>query len=438
MQVHLSKNTQTDMPAVLERAATLAPEIEAITTVVAESTLDNPHASVNAPTDTTTIEAVKQLVTTYAEDTLRYIFVVGIGGSNLGTKAIYDALYGYTNNSTNDRPVMIFLDTNNDAHLTYYLETVVPTLQDSKEYVVVPVSKSGGTTETIMNTELLVAALQKSDVYAPERVVAITDAESALDTGAAAAGWQRLHIPDQVGGRYSVLTAVGLFPLALVGVDIDELLHGAIDMRGFCLLPEVAHNPAAQSASFLSLARESGHIIHDSFFFHTELESMGKWYRQLTGESIGKEKNIHGDTVHTGFTPTVSIGSTDLHSVGQLYLGGPQDKVTSFIYSSDTSAVHQMPTDRVLPDVVSMIAGASSHDVRTAIIAGTQVAYQKQQLPYMEIEFAKISAYELGAFMQYKMLEMMYLGALLEVNPFDQPNVESYKIETKQLLEANE
>lgn len=425
------------MPAVLERAATLAPEIEAITAVVAANTLDDPHASVNAPTDAATIDAVKQLADTYANDTLRYIFVVGIGGSNLGTKAIYDALFGYGDSMASDRPVMIFLDTNNDAHLTYYLETIVPTLQDANEYVVVTVSKSGGTTETIMNTELVVAALQNTGVYDPGRMVAITDAESALDIGAAAAGWQRLHIPAAVGGRYSVLTAVGLFPLALVGIDIDELLQGAVDMRGFCLLPEVAHNPAAQSAAFLSLVRESGHIIHDSFFFHTELESLGKWYRQLTGESIGKEKNIHGDTVHTGFTPTVSIGSTDLHSVGQLYLGGPQDKVTTFVYSSDTSAVHQMPKKRVLPDVVEMIAGASSHDVRSAIIAGTQVAYQNNQLPFMEIEFERISAYELGAFMQYKMLEMMYLGALLEVNPFDQPNVESYKIETKQLLEAN-
>lgn len=436
MHVHLSTNPQTDMSAVLSRAEMLHSDIEAMGSIIAGGDFAAPQASVNAPTDSASLAAIQELSAQLRTPQLRYVFVVGIGGSNLGTKAIYDALYGYADMTATDRPHVIFLDTNNDAQLRHCFESIVPTLTSSEEYVVVTVSKSGGTTETIMNTELLVAALKEHGHYDATRMVAITDADSALDEAAAAVGWHRLHIPSQVGGRYSAFTAVGLFPCALIGVDIERLLHGAVAMRDACARPEVAHNPAAQSAAYLALAYEAGHTICDSFIFHAELESLGKWYRQLMGESIGKEKNTRGELVRTGLTPTVSIGSTDLHSVGQLYLGGPKDKVTTFMYSTDTSAAQSMPAERMLPDVVTMITGKQSAEVRAAIIAGTQRAYQANQLPYMEVELERIDAYELGAFMQYKMMEMMYLGALLEVNPFDQPNVEAYKTETKRLLEA--
>lgn len=436
MHVHLYKNPETDVDAVVAKAAELQPDIDAMTNIVETNTFTAAQSSVNAPTDVDSLVAVRELVATVQRPQLRYIFVVGIGGSNLGTKAVYDALYGYTDVSVSDRAVMLFLDTNSDAHLSHYLRTIVPTLTSADEYMVVTVSKSGGTTETIMNTELLVAALQEAAVYAPERVVAITDANSALELAAKQAGWYTLSIPAQVGGRYSVLTAVGLFPLALIGVDIDELLAGARDMREACLISDVADNPAAQSAAYLARAYEAGQTIHDSFIFQAELESLGKWYRQLLGESIGKEKNNRGEVVHVGLTPTVSIGSTDLHSVGQLYLGGPKDKVTTFIYCSDESTAHTMPKERMLPNMLSMLDDARTSDVRTAILTGTQIAYQKQQLPYIEIELEGVTPYELGAFLQFKMIETMYLGALFAVNPFDQPNVEAYKTETKRILEV--
>ena len=155
------------------------------------------------------------------------------------------------------------------------------------------------------------------------------------------------------------------------------------------------------------------------------------------GESIGKEHDREGEVVHTGLTPTVSIGSTDLHSVGQLYLGGPRDKITTFIYSTDAEEKVRVPKKRSFPSVVEMINGKSTHDIMGAILEGAKIAYNKNELPFMEIELEGITPYELGAFMQFKMIEMMYLGILLNVNPFDQPNVESYKVETKQLLENN-
>lgn len=435
MHLRIQENPQTNFDAVLSKAATLQAKIETVSAVIEAGGYTDPHASVNAVSDTDTMSAVADCIEALRRPELRYIFVVGIGGSNLGTKAVYNAVRGYADVATADRVQMLFLDTINDQHCAHYFDTLIPAFTSPDEYAVVTISKTGGTAETIMNTELLVAALTDAAVYDPARVVAITDQDSALYNAAEAAGWYTLAIPDVVGGRYSVFTAVGVFPLGLAGIDTNALLAGAQDMRSYCVLPEVAHNPAAQSAAYFALEMEAGRTISDSFIFHTELESLGKWYRQLLGESIGKERNLQGEVVHTGITPTVSIGSTDLHSVGQLYLGGPKDKVTTFMYTSDDSTAQTMPAKRVLPGVVSMIDGKRSSALRLAILEGTKRAYEQNELPYLEIVLDAITPYELGAYMQYKMIEMMYLGDLLAVNPFDQPNVEAYKVETRRLLE---
>jgi glucose-6-phosphate isomerase len=219
-----------------------------------------------------------------------------------------------------------------------------------------------------------------------------------------------------------------------VGIDIGSLRRGAVTVLDACL-SENGDNIAARSAAVLALQQQNGYRINDNFFFHPELESVGKWYRQLMGESVGKEKSLSGEVVHAGITPTVSLGSTDLHSVGQLYLGGPKDKLTTFI-SSRQSADVIVPTERMLPELVPAISGKSATAIMFAILEGVKIAYQKAGLPFMEVVLDAIDEESIGAFLQFKMLEMMYLGQLLGVNSFDQPNVESYKIETKRLLES--
>ena len=262
------------------------------------------------------------------------------------------------------------------------------------------------------------------------RVVIITDDGSALMQAAQAQNITCLAIPKLVGGRYSVLSAVGLFPLASVGVDIAALRKGASDILDHCLQHD---NIASASANTLFTQKTQGKTINDNFFFRPELESVGKWYRQLMGESVGKERSIDGEIVHTGITPTVSLGSTDLHSVGQLYLGGPKDKLTTFV-SSAKSAEITVPTERVFNDLIPMITGKQASQIMHAILEGVKIAYGHADLPFMEITLDAVDEHSLGAFLQFKMLEMMYLGLLLRVNTFDQPNVESYKVETKRLL----
>jgi glucose-6-phosphate isomerase len=327
-------------------------------------------------------------------------------------------------------PRLFFAETTDPEWLLRML-SLLDTVTTPEEVLVSVISKSGGTTETLANFEIVMEALRGKLGDMNERVVAITDGDSKLMQAANEKGIAALDIPLPVGGRYSVLSAVGLFPLLSVGIDIEAIRRGAVAILDSSLSGE---NIAARSAAVLALQQKRGHHINDNFFFHPELESVGKWYRQLMGESVGKEKSLNGDVVHAGITPTVSLGSTDLHSVGQLYLGGPKDKLTTFVSSKQAFSV-KVPTERVFPELVPMISGKSATAIMAAILEGVKIAYQKADLPFMEIVLDAVDEESIGAFLQFKMLEMMYLGQLLGVNSFDQPNVESYKIETKRLLE---
>ncbi|MFO0780969.1 MAG: hypothetical protein U0519_03745 [Candidatus Gracilibacteria bacterium] len=238
-------------------------------------------------------------------------------------------------------------------------------------------------------------------------------------------------------GRHSVLSPVGLFPLAAAGIDIENLCEGAAVMRKNCIENDQEENPAMVSASVLFLNAKEGKTINDNFFFAPQLESLGKWYRQLMGESIGKETDREGQTVHCGITPTVSLGSTDLHSVGQLYLGGPLDKITTFVWARNVANPMAVPTEQVTEGLVDNLKNQSAGNIMAAILEGTKTAYSKKKLPYMEVVLPEISAFALGEYLQYKMIEMMYLGKLFNVNTFDQPNVELYKIETRKILKKS-
>lgn len=425
-----------DLHEAIHDAEGLREYIRDVKKVADSGSYDAPEASVNLAADAELRNRVRVAAGQKVTPNLKYIFVIGIGGSNLGTKAVYDALYGYRDLEADDRPRLVFLDTTNATILRFYTESILPTLSSADELLIVSISKSGGTTETIVNSEIFVAAAKKHWDTVLERLVVITDEGSVFAHAADEQGVTYLTIPKQVGGRYSVLSAVGLFPLYALGLDIDALHQGASDIRAYCLNEDLAHNPAAQGAAVMVQQYRAGKSIHDTFVFNSELESLGKWYRQLLGESIGKEHDIDGNQVFAGITPSVSVGSTDLHSVGQLYLGGPKDKLTTFVYSTNNAEALQMPAERMFPSVVEMVHGKSTNDVMQAILEGVKIAYNKQQVPFMSVELAEVTPYEIGAFMQFKMIEMMYLGKLLNLNPFDQPNVESYKIETKRILEG--
>lgn len=362
------------------------------------------------------------------------LVIVGIGGSNLGTLAIIEALYGKLY-SLRCKPLILFSDTVDEDTVFDMLQIVEKQLKAGKRVVINGISKSGTTTETIANFELFVSLLQKYNKAYAKKIVVTTDKDSPFWTFAKERGFFTLEIPHDLGGRYSVFSSVGLFPFFLTAIDGKKLLQGGLAMQERCLSLSLTKNPAAQSAiiQYLHYKKYKKNSA-ELFLFSTDFESIGKWYRQLLAESIGKEKKTKTRSVSEGITPTVSIGSTDLHSVGQLDLAGPKDKLTTFVFVEQNRHFIVEKKEVAYNALVPSLQGRALSEIMRAIYDGTKKAFIKKQHPFIEIFLPNKSEKSLGQFLQYKMIEILYLGFLLGVNVFDQPEVELYKKETRRIL----
>ncbi len=434
MQLLTHRSSALNRPDLTRYFPVLAHRAEQLQAVRSEAiSYHIPESSLHLPHDETLLAHVQAALARLDVAAVRQIFLVGIGGSNLGTLAVAEALRGRI--SIPDEIELINLDTVS-ARDILALQARYPDGLSAESYVIFVVSKSGTTTETIANIDLLLACGITTPEAALQRTVCITDGQSPLAQLAEAHHVATLPIPTSVGGRYSVFSPVGLAPLQVLGIDTDELLRGAREIQPYCLHQDIPHNPAALSAVHQFVQFQQGLTVHDLFCFAPELESLGKWYRQLLGESIGKRENIYGEVVQVGLVPTVSIGSTDLHSMGQMYLGGNPVVLTTFLSVATAPAEFTVPTAGYFTSAVPMVADRTTSEIMTAIKEGTIAAYQELDRPFMEMELEALSAYELGAWMQCKMMEMMYLGALFAVSPFDQPAVENYKAHTRDYLAA--
>lgn len=354
------------------------------------------------------------------------IVFIGIGGSMLGPSALYQA---FKNSSVEVAPLLIFFDLmDSDALCDFF--AFVHEMPELRIQVVI-VSKSGKTVESSVNAACVLGFFEQAGrPLLSDQVTIITDYNSPLWVLAKSAGYHLLTIPSAVGGRYSVFSAVGLFLFSLFFPQKrEELLlgaHSAIEDG----TQEGERNSALASAQFLYACYQQGYVVHDSFIFGAEYETMGKWYRQLLGESIGKRVNKVGKIVETGMLPTVSIGSSDLHSMAQFYFGGPRIVVSTLIFFEPCDQKIHVPPNHPFsvvkhgPSVSSLTRGLFESVVRT---------YAKEGRPLMSWALSK-KASDLGYFMQMKMLEVVYLAALLEVNAFDQPEVELYKNEARGLI----
>jgi glucose-6-phosphate isomerase len=411
----------------------LKKEIEQMNIAKTKDYNDN-RASINLPDDEENIELVKTLANKKLLLKPKYIVIVGIGGSNLGTIAIQEAILGKLFNLTNPNLKVLYADTVDPDQIYNIISIIEPDLKKGENIIINVVSKSGGTTETIANFEVLLKVLKKYKKNYNQYIVVTTDKHSNFWKLALDEEFETLEIPKKVGGRFSVFSSVSLFPLCMLGIDIDLLLKGARIMRDKCIDTCIYSNLAALSASMIYQHRLNGIAINDIFLFSSDLEHLGKWYRQLIGESIGKEFDNKKKRVLEGITPTVSIGSTDLHSVGQLYLGGPYDKFTTFVKIIKYNKIENIPNYPKYSDLVKGIQSRSINEIMDAIYTGMKRAFKKGKRPFVEIVLPDKSAYSIGQFLQFKEMEIMYLGYLLNVNPFDQPNVELYKMETRMIL----
>ena len=224
----------------------------------------------------------------------------------------------------------------------------------------------------------------------------------------------------------------------MLGLEIEKLLEGAKKARTNCLKDKFSENPATKSAATIYENNEQGKAIHDLFLYGKDFETIGDWYRQLTAESLGKETKRDGEKIYNGITPITSIGSTDLHSMLQLYLGGPDDKLHSFVWTEKNKQKLSIPEKPEYENLVNDIQNLEMKEIMEAIYKGVNKTFESQERPFNLIELPDKTEKSIGAFMQFKMIEIMYLGALMEVNPFNQPNVEQYKKETHKILKNKE
>lgn len=426
-QIQLPLHVVSDALALLTPLITIMQQAK-------DAAYETDFALLHAPSDVAMQTQIKRVIAIKKAMMPKMVIVIGIGGSNLGTMAIVQALFGCFYNEMMRDMRIFFADTIDADYVQDIVAIAEKILQRGETVLLNIVTKSGTTTETIAHFYIFLELLRSFYPHDYHKyMVVTTDAGSPLYNCAYQHNITVLEIPKKIGGRYSVFTAVGLFPLGLLGVDTDALLKGARRMIDHCLQP-VASNNAIRSAVIRKYLYTQNIIINDLFVFSADLECVGKWYRQLMGESIGKEYDMDGKKVEVGITPTVSLGTTDLHSVGQLYLGGPRDKLTVFIDVAKARSHCYVPKPAMCNDLVAHINGKSVAALNHAILEGVCAAYRSSQRPYMSITLPEKSAYYVGQLLQYMMIEMIYLGTLLAINPFDQPNVEMYKQETRKIL----
>ena len=393
-----------------------------------------PESALRLPFDKALFEKSRVLAAKLGGPKLNYVVVVGIGGSNLGAKAVYEALFGTLDGLSPFAPKMLFAETCSPEYISDLAEILLNELTTKDEFILVVISKSGATTETMVNASVLTSVLQNKFGSIADRTVCITDEASPLWRTAEAEGFAVLPIPKMVDGRFSVFSPVGMFPLLALGLDAEKLLKGAQDIVDECV-SSGEHSRAYRAAQDIVTAQKNGAVIFDFFLFHPELESFGKWCRQLFGESLGKATTKTGEKTTHRIVPTVSIGSTDLHSTEQMFLADPGLALRMLVHVNQLHWEHKiLAPECVFAPLVPGLSGRAPCQVIDAIYAGVKESYEKEGVAFTEIELPDTSLEALGALLQFQMCVVMYVADMLEINAFDQPNVEAYKTATRRIL----
>lgn len=344
---------------------------------------------------------------------VRQVLLVGIGGSSLGTEAIYHAL------KTAKSPILTVIDSV-QGDTPQKVTAALASVTSLADIAVVVVSKSGTTLETIAHADYVLHTLQKRfGNAASSRVIYISNAQTPLQIHAEKAGSLFFEIPQVIGGRYSVFSAVGIVPLTLLGIDIKSLLQGA---QKALSKKELAAN--ADRASTLTAQAQSGVSVFDFFVFDNRLTKIGFWYRQLLAESTGKETTHEGVPNTTTMVPTVST-AIDLHSIGQLYFSGKKSITTRFLVAPEPVSSYHFT--RTASATLPILEKKTPQDVQRAITVGVLTAYKKQKLSHSICTLQNIDASEIGFLLASLMVEVMCIAHALQVNAFNQPNVEAYK-----------
>ena len=349
------------------------------------------------------------------------IVCIGIGGSYLGAKAVLEAMSNSFALLKRDskEPIVLFAGQNISEDYTYELLDAVK----DRELAVVVISKSGTTTEPAIAFRILKAELERryGKAEAAERIVAVTDkARGALKTLATQEGYSTFVIPDDVGGRFSVLTPVGLLPLAAAGIDIEALVRGAQDMQKATdeNVP-YEQNIAAQYAAVRNALYAEGKKIEILASYEPKLQYIAEWWKQLYGESEGKEGK--------GIFPASVTLTADLHSMGQYIQEGERMLMETVISVAKPDHSITIESDEENLDGLNFLAGKRISEVNRMAELGVQLAHTDGGVPNIRIELPAIDAYHIGALLYFFERACGISGYILGVNPFNQPGVEAYK-----------
>lgn len=420
------KNCLIDKEKIRELSSGLKEYNNKIKSIVDDGGYNEYESFLNLPDDSQAMEDIANEVKNYKN--LKYIIVVGIGGSNQSAKAVYNSLGG-------QKTKILFLEDLTDGQIENTLGKVLRNIHTLSEILVIVATKSGQTIETIALTETLVASLKETFDEVVDRVLVVTGSDSRFLENNKNQEIGFHTVPSKIVGRFSAFSKFALLPLALSGLDVGKLVQGAKDMRDFCLGLDVEDNPASISAAVLGASLEGGKDMHVTFLWNKRLAGFGSWYAQLLAESLSKGKTYSTKSRGQGITPITSIGTRDLHSMTGLFLSGPKDKVTTFVYSSKRDSKFEVPSeDRVFENVLPELSGRKTGDIMSSIRESVISVYKKRGLPFMEIGVDGFSEYTMGALLQFKMLEVIYLAKIIDVDAFSQPDVEDYKRMTRESL----
>ena len=345
------------------------------------------------------------------------LLVAGIGGSYLGARAVVEAVKGLYHNDTEDGLKIYFCG--NTISPTYLNDIIKVT--KGKRFSINVISKSGTTTETALAFRVLRKLLEDSvgPEEANKRIYATTDrAKGTLKQLADAQGWPTFVVPDDVGGRYSVLTAVGLLPIACAGIDIDALMKGAADAREAYSVCN-KDNDAYRYAMTRNILYRKGKVVETLAAFEPDFTMMNEWYKQLFGESEGKDQK--------GLMPTSCIFSTDLHSMGQFLQDGSRTMFETYVDIKNTREDFYIEPLEGNFDGLNFLADQNMSVVNRKAMEGTILAHNDGGVPIGVIEVDSLDAYNVGYLIYFFWKACAVSGYLLSVNPFDQPGVESYK-----------
>ncbi len=345
--------------------------------------------------------------------------VIGIGGSYLGARAVIEALQNHFAPLTDAKPLVVYAGHNMSED---YLRELMAVL-DKKDYSMAVISKSGTTTEPAIAFRILKQHIinKYGEKEAASRIIAITDkAKGALKQLANVKGYKTYIVPDDVGGRFSVLTPVGLLPIAMAGIDIRQLIQGAIEIEKLCKSnPTLNGNFVSEYAVVRHILYGMGKTNEIMVNYEPRLVYFSEWWKQLYGESHGKNGK--------GIFPASVTFSTDLHSMGQYIQDGIRNLFETVISVENSDHELRIPMESEDLDQLNYIAGKRISEVNHKAELGTMLAHEDGGVPNIRIVIPEISAYVLGQLIYFFEMGCALSGYMLEVNPFDQPGVEAYK-----------